>query len=118
MNSKEAIERVSMHVPTTCGGPTPCYSCAENVRALTVLEADARALRAVRVLDAKLARFPECTSWEVGAIGGEFFVTFTDAQRDSLDGPWDDASGRGPDAARIAAAEALVKEDPSLGDGL
>jgi hypothetical protein len=108
---------------------------------LARFEADARALWAVRVLDAWAERrasradagYPEhwsCFPWgDLQTACGErrvrdcvcgdceslriqtFRVTLSGDGGQIFDGPT-------PDAARIAAADALVAEDPSLGEGL
>jgi hypothetical protein len=85
------------------------------------LEADARALWAVRVLDALLARNSRATNCAhctltnnpVSGLWSLVVVRYPNlAQRGMR------YSGPTADAARIAAAEALVVEDPSLGEGL
>jgi hypothetical protein len=87
------------------------------------LEADARALWAVRVLDlwqAKHTPLAEC--WHTThTVNGRLdwfrcnvFRHAAKCERERVcfeDGPT-------PDAARIAAAKALVAEDPTLGEGL
>jgi hypothetical protein len=81
---------------------------------LNELLADARALWAVRVLDAKLALMPAETAWETNRGGsGAHYVDFTDGMRDTLDGPWDGCMGATPDAARLAAAEAVFPTLPA-----
>jgi hypothetical protein len=75
------------------------------------LEADARALWAVRVLDAWQVRYPD----------NHAFATYIAAHGDWRCGShsyYQSGNGKTPDAARIAAAEALVAEDPTLGEGL
>lgn len=71
-------------------------------------QADARALWAVRVLDA-LAGRSDGRSWRTTHNGQSCECMFPGHVA---------RSGPTPDAARIAAAEALVEEDPSLGEGL
>jgi hypothetical protein len=76
------------------------------------LEADARALWAVRVLDrwaernAERALSPE----QADPVTSDVWAVFESGEII--------ATGATPDAARIAAAEALVAEDPTLGEGL
>lgn len=76
--------------------------------------ADARALKAVRVLDAWAAKHASplgVNSHDIGCSGnGERWAVFIGERKFEHAGS--------PDAARIAAAEALLAEDPSLGDGL
>ncbi len=72
------------------------------------IEADARALWAVRVLDAYTVKMPAGYSPPVAMpaeLLGQGWVVFVEAD------PW---FGDTPDAARIAAATALVAADPSL----
>jgi hypothetical protein len=77
------------------------------------LEADARALRAVRVLDRWAGRDP-ALNWIVNGSG------WVSCRLIDNNGGTHDRFFNGPDAdaARIAAAEALEAEDPSLGEGL
>lgn len=78
--------------------------------ALLRVEADARSLWAVRVLDrwAELTRSLNWASWpDCGPNGYGCCVTFIDDTTRDYYGPT-------PDAARTAAAEALVAEDASL----
>jgi hypothetical protein len=82
-------------------------------QAVTKLEADARALWAVRVLDAAayhLARL--CYTRFSAGYGWR-----TEYEHNHVPVAGHDFSAT-PDAARIAAAEALVAEDPALGEGL
>ena len=98
----------------------PEYTMSSHgLAALAVLEADARALWAVRVLDA----------WRK-ALHGRRVEESTHSDTCSLCELWDNEQGFGvtefglrvqeahtgadPDAARIAAATALVAADPSL----
>jgi hypothetical protein len=89
------------------------------------LEADARALKAVRVLDAWAG---ECRgyyrvrgNWEASlhAVRGVPSDPSVGCQLMSEEGHEGRTFlGATADAARIAAAEALLAEDPSLGEGL
>ena len=77
-------------------------------------EAGARALWAVRVLDAWCAR--DDARYIVFGLqwsGKSYYCSLRSAAMDK--GTFRAPT---PDAARIAAAEALLKEDPSLGEGL
>jgi hypothetical protein len=76
------------------------------------LEADARALWAVRVLDAWASKPGLC--WKLECSHGSYRVTHWSAY-DSEHGLL--GGGPTPDSARIAAAKALMAEDPSLGHG-
>lgn len=75
------------------------------------IESDARALWAVRVLD-RWADLEETRSWEVYRMRNGWEIELRADQASSFH---QEAT---PDAARIAAAEALVAEDPSLAEGL
>ena len=109
MNSKEALEII---------GAQPCVDDAVHA-AYDRLAVDARALWAVRVLDAWSDRNPGELSPTTGKrplrpdveesgavhrVAGEYCVWIGSATY------W----GPTPDAARIAAAEALIAADPSL----
>lgn len=87
---------------------------------LAKLEADARALWAVRVLDAWACKHEHVkvgrniAMWEMVRLTGptEWAVRL-------YEGKWVyHHKGPTPDAARIAAADALLAEDQSLGEGL
>ena len=83
---------------------------------LTTIEAMARRDWAVRVLDAQLGTMPFGCSWDVSNMGDEHWTTFRDDQGDTIDGAWDTAcerETRSPDAARLAAAQALVPSLPA-----
>jgi hypothetical protein len=95
--------------------------CPFDSETIRKLEADARALWAVRVLDRQLGKLPSGSSYELNIELDGCWIMFRDLHGDSLDGPWDKAlkvDHPHPDAARIAAADELVAEDPSLGEGL
>jgi hypothetical protein len=105
------------------GGPFlhelhPCaqYCIYELTERIAKLEADARALWAVRVLDrwAERSRFKRytCSRADTAPYLCQRFWMVGDEKRVAQH------FAPTPDAARIAAAEALVAEDPSLGDGL
>ncbi len=78
-----------------------------------------RALWAVRVLDAQLAALREDSDfgWEVSRVltgaGVYHYVEFCDGTRSAVDGPWDGTGGDSPDAARLAAAEAVFPTLPA-----
>ncbi len=95
---------------------SPCRTPEEGERAATRLEADARALWAVRVLD-RWAKGSKALEWRVTDCSEQVCCTL---QRTVNGGQVADTDyyGPTPDAARIAAAEALVAEDPTLGEGL
>jgi hypothetical protein len=84
------------------------------------LAADARALWAVRVLDRWTAIDPAKRSWmTTGHPAQQFSCKLTDlVGRCEPARPLPRFVADTPDAARIAAADALVAEDPSLGEGL
>lgn len=125
--AQDMTERVYGEIDHTgyckrCPDRTRCFvneGCVQDAHEKK--QADARALWAVRVLDARLAGMPDGCGWEVSKCSVGYYVEFTDGTRAALDGPWDrtlEVDCMTPDAARIAAAEALVAEDPSLGEGL
>ena len=71
---------------------------------------------AVRVLDAQLAQLPTWSSWETTReatmIGPQWSVSFTDSDRESIDGVWDETGDGTPDAARLAAARSVFPDLP------
>ncbi len=110
--SEELEEYFSASIDEWCGRetcPKGCSSGAELIRKVTKLE---RRDWAVRVLDAKFG-----TSWHMSTRD----ITHTVWGMGYEPGdqvPKRIASGLTIAAARIAAAEALVAEDPTLGEGL
>lgn len=72
---------------------------------------------AVRVLDEQLEKLPHWCSWEVTRestiAGQQWSVSFTDSDRESLDGVWDETGASTPDAARLAAARAVLGTLPA-----
>ena len=97
-------------------------SQAEVNTAIAKLEADARALWAVRVLDRWAAESRGYHrvrgNWNASlyAVRGEGSCGCQLMSEEGHEGRT--FLGSDQDAARIAAAEALVAEDPSLGEGL
>jgi hypothetical protein len=89
----------------TCGEPFDDPADMRHV--VTKLEADARAIWAVRVLDARGLR------WQCVDYHGPYAVDPSKRYRCEV-GTQAAYEAETPDAARIAAAEALVAADPSL----
>jgi hypothetical protein len=84
--------------------------------ALKELECMARELHAVRVLDAWAKK--HVSTWAVDDRGGEVVCIGADYTEDLRKGGNRDfeVEGKTPAEARIAAAKALLEEDPELAD--
>lgn len=98
-----------------CPDRTRCFvneGCVQDAHEKK--QADARALWAVRVLDRAEVKPYGCRyswAWADGGAVVSLLVTYPSGRGRAFE-------GAARMAARIAAAEALVAEDPSLGEGL
>jgi len=102
MSSNESLERAR------------AYFSRMSLEDWQTRQAGARALWAVRVLDAYTRKH----AYPFGENDHTVKCSGTGDVWRVLLGSWEFPAASTPDGARIAAAEALVEEDPSLGEGL
>lgn len=123
MNSADAIRIVGE--AAEYGWNPQCLTCEIRhedrpnlAAAVAKIEADARALKAVRVLDAWAAT-KRGNRWQLKNYSDDVAPAYwvVNAYDDEYESECEWA-GPAPDAARIAAADALLANDPSLGEGL
>lgn len=86
----------------------PSISEEAAVSAIEALSALRRRDWSVRVLDACRRCTPHAESWETQSTSSGFYVEMLDCNRDCLDGPWELKRGADEDAARHAAALAVL----------
>jgi hypothetical protein len=109
VTSEDALSRVTGYAPTNCG-VNPCSSCDRNREAVAKLEADARAIWAVRVLDAwkRASRVTNVVKEFEASNGTVYCVVYGLAETARCFEGLSDF-----DAARLAAAEAVFAGLPA-----
>lgn len=108
-----------IHRATNSYRPCPkpdCEACGPARVVMARLQADARALWAVAVLDTVLLQLGRVTSWDTTLMGtGYYWTTFRDGSGDTIDGPWDAGAlveSTTPRDARLVAAQGAFPDLP------